>query len=107
MPGANGTTESALAPIIAKHQSEIEEVQRSLSAIQKDLNRLKPAVEEYEAKMKYRKDLRRELTTRQRAVKTVAEFFKGMTLFDERFPLFAGHPTEPRQTTTPQEKETA
>lgn len=104
MSGTNGTPESALAPIIAKHQSEIEAVQRSLSQIQKDLNRLKPAVEEYEAKMKYRKDLRRELSMKQRAVKTVAEFFKGMTLFDERFPLFAGHPVDAEPKTTPHEE---
>lgn len=81
--------------IFAKRQEEIDVIKSAISKLEKDVAALKPHVTEYNEKMRSRKDLRKQLASKQREAKIVAEWFKGTTIIDERFPLFA----------TPQETE--
>lgn len=75
--------------IFAKRQEEIDVIKSAISKLEKDVAALKPCVTEYNEKMRSRKDLRKQLASKQREAKIVAEWFKGTTIIDERFPLFA------------------
>ncbi len=101
MAEQNATPLSAavtLTPILQKREAEMEELQNRITAISKEMHDMKPVVDEYNAKAKWRKDLRRELAAKQRTLKAVASFFNGLSIFDERFPLFSKQPigTQPQ-----------
>jgi len=75
--------------IAQNKQNEINEIISALKNFDKKITSLRPSVEDYNKLMRERKDIRRVLATKQKEVKIIAEFFKGTTIFDERFPLFA------------------
>jgi len=75
--------------VFAKRQEEIDALTKAINAQDKKLSSLKPAVTEYNELMKARKIHRKELAAKQREAKIVADWFKGTTIIDERFPLFA------------------
>lgn len=84
--------------VFQKRQEEVTALTTAISAYEKRINALKPNVTEYNELMKSRKSLRKELAAKQREAKIVAEWFKGTTIIDERFPLFAQqHETEPTE----------
>ncbi len=75
--------------IFAKRQEEIDALSKAIASQDKKLAALKPAVAEYNEIMKARKIHRKELAAKQREARIVADWFKGTTIIDERFPLFA------------------
>jgi predicted RNase H-like nuclease (RuvC/YqgF family) len=83
--------------IFQKRQEEIDALSAAISNHEKVINALKPHVLEYNDRMKTRKELRKQLAAKQREAKIVQEWFKGTTIIDERFPLFAN--TENEQST--------
>lgn len=89
--------------VFAKRQEEIDALQSSIARKEKRLNELKPIVQEYNLAMQERKILRKTLAGLQREAKIVAQWLKGTTIIDERFPLFASakEHTESTETTTP------
>ena len=82
-------SEATVTDIAQKKQNEINEIGSALKNFDKKITALKPSVEEYNKLAKERKDLRRILAAKLKEGKIIAEFFKGTTIFDERFPLFA------------------
>ena len=75
--------------ILQKRQEEMNALSTAISAYDKRINVLKPSVVEYNELQKSRKEFRKQLAVKQREAKIVAEWFKGTTIIDERFPLFA------------------
>ena len=75
--------------VFQKRQEEIDALKSALSKMDKEVADLKPHVTDYNEKMRYRKETRKMLAAKQREAKIVAEWFKGTTIIDERFPLFA------------------
>ncbi len=75
--------------VFVKRQEEIDALTSGISSLDKKLAAQKPVVTEYNENMKKRKDLRKQLAAKQREAKIVAEWLKGTTIIDERFPLFA------------------
>lgn len=81
--------DKVLADILTNKQSEIDEVKSSILSLEKKADGLKPSVVIYNEFMKQRKELRRLVRAKEKEMTTVSEFFKGTSIFDERFPLFA------------------
>lgn len=86
--------EANITDIAQKKQNEINEIGSALKNFDKKINALRPSVEDYNKLSRERKELRRTLSTKQKEARIIAEFFKGTTIFDERFPLFASNPEE-------------
>ncbi|KAB2967537.1 hypothetical protein [Zoogloea sp.] len=83
--------------IFKRRQEEIDALSSAIAAHDKKVSQLKPAVTEYNDALRSRKELRKQLAARQREAQIVAAWFKGTTIIDERFPLFAhqNQSTEP------------
>lgn len=75
------TADQKVRLIIRKHELERDELKNNIKLLNKELASLKPTVESYNAKAKYRKDLRRELAAKERVMKIVESFFNDTTLF--------------------------
>lgn len=75
--------------VFQKRQEEIDALTTTISNLDKVTSALKPYVADYNDKMRKRKELRKQLAAKQREAKIVQEWFKGTTIIDERFPLFA------------------
>lgn len=80
--------------VFIKRQEEIDALKNAIAKLDKGVSELKPYVTNYNEQMRERKDLRKTLAAKQREAKIVAEWFKGTTVIDERFPLFA----QPKET---------
>lgn len=75
--------------VFVKRQEEIDALRAAIAKLDKGVNELKPYVTDYNQMMRERKDARKMLASKQREAKIVADWFKGTTIIDERFPLFA------------------